>query len=183
MKYIFALLLVLVTSPVFAQAQTQTPSSTDIILTEMQSLNAEEKDKLAQAAQDIRAGRSTAQAAKEWVEVGSSIGQGLSATARELGVAVNDFAKSPVGKIAVALIVWKVAGSAIVHLIISMISVGLLFGWYRMFVRTFGEFNDAGKLIRFNIKDSEAGDGWAFMVMLIFPAALFGTFLVSLATM
>lgn len=52
-----------------------------------------------------------------WVQVGSNLGKGLAATAKELGVAVNEFANTPIGKLATALIVWNIMGSAIVHIV------------------------------------------------------------------
>ena len=52
-----------------------------------------------------------------WVQVGSNLGKGLAATAKELGVAVNEFANTPIGKLATVLIVWHIMGSTIVHIV------------------------------------------------------------------
>ena len=49
--------------------------------------------------------------------MGADIGKGLGAVAKELGIAVNDFSKTPVGMISMGLIVWKVAGGPIVHVV------------------------------------------------------------------
>ena len=52
-----------------------------------------------------------------WSQVGANLGKGLAATAKELGVAVNDFANTPIGKVATFLIIWHIMGSAIVHIV------------------------------------------------------------------
>jgi len=54
---------------------------------------------------------------QKWAEVGSAVGKGLVATARELGVEVNEFAKTGVGKLAIVLLVWNVLGSDIIHIV------------------------------------------------------------------
>lgn len=54
--------------------------------------------------------QSTAQSVKEWVDIGSAVGVGLASTAKELGVAANDFANTPVGKFTVFLIAWNYMG-------------------------------------------------------------------------
>lgn len=51
-----------------------------------------------------------------WTTVGANLGKGLAATAKELGVAVNDFANTPIGKIATFLIIWHIMGTAVVHI-------------------------------------------------------------------
>lgn len=53
---------------------------------------------------------------EKYVSVGEQIGKALAVTARELGVEVNNFATSPVGMIAIFLIVWHFFGVMMVHL-------------------------------------------------------------------
>ena len=63
------------------------------------------------------------EAATDWLEVGNQYGQMvagfISGTARELGVAVNEFAMSPVGLLSVALVVYHFAGDAILGFVTS----------------------------------------------------------------
>ena len=59
----------------------------------------------------------TEEKVEKWVKIGSQVGQGLAGAAKELGVAVNDFAKSPVGQLTMALIVWHMMGGVLVHLV------------------------------------------------------------------
>lgn len=47
---------------------------------------------------------------KEYVTIGKEIGMAIAATCKELSVEVNQFVKTPVGKITMALIVYKVVG-------------------------------------------------------------------------
>ena len=53
---------------------------------------------------------------ERWVKIGSNIGQGLAGAAKEVGVAVNDFAQTPVGQMTMALIVWHMIGAQLIHL-------------------------------------------------------------------
>jgi hypothetical protein len=57
-----------------------------------------------------------------WVDAGVQLGKGLAAVAKELGVAANDFVKTPVGKLTAAVILYKFMGKDLIKLI-----VGLLF--------------------------------------------------------
>ncbi len=52
----------------------------------------------------------TPQKVDEWTQVGANIGKGLVAAAKEIGTATVDFSKTDLGKITVAVIVWKVVG-------------------------------------------------------------------------
>ena len=47
---------------------------------------------------------------QQYVEIGKGIGAGLGEAARSMGVAVNDFAATPVGRLTTWLIIWKVVG-------------------------------------------------------------------------
>ncbi len=58
----------------------------------------------------------TEEKVEKWVKIGSNIGQGLAGAAKEVGVAVNDFAKTPVGQMTMVLIVWHMIGAQLIHL-------------------------------------------------------------------
>ena len=177
------LLFALCSFPVFAQQQVTT---TEALYSKVATLNEEQKALLLENATAIQNGTSTAVKTKAWVDVSASLGTALAATAREMGVAVNDFARSPVGKLATVLIVWKVIGDDIVKLFISLGALLLMFGWYRMFLRSFGDYDDKGKLIKISTKtgysDSKHGDGWMFLMMFLFPIGLLTTFIIPLAS-
>lgn len=54
---------------------------------------------------------------EKWVKFGASIGQGIGGAAKEIGMATNEFVNTPVGKLAVGLIVWKVMGHEVTHIV------------------------------------------------------------------
>lgn len=103
----------------------------------------------AEALKAIHSGSSsTAAKAQEWIDIGNGLGAGLASTAERLGIAVNKFAYTPVGRMAMVLIIWSFMGSTIIHFMAALFSLVLLFGWWRAYRRIHGSFNDKGKLIR-----------------------------------
>lgn len=75
---------------------------------------------------------------EKWVKIGSQVGQGLAGAAKELGIAVNDFAKTPVGQLTMMLIVWHMVGGVLVHIFggILIMVIGLWFVHF-MFKRAY----------------------------------------------
>ena len=67
----------------------------------------------------------------KYAELGTVIGKALAGSARELGVAVNDFAKTDVGYLATVLIVWHFLGEDILHFTIALfiLLIGLTVLW------------------------------------------------------
>lgn len=61
-------------------------------------------------------GSVTLDTANEWVNIGERIGKGFAGAAKELGIAANQFAETPVGKWVAFLIVWHFFGAMAVHL-------------------------------------------------------------------
>jgi len=86
----------------------------------------------------------------EWVNLGSSIGKGLSSSAKELGVTVNEFSKTSVGKWTMFLIIFKVIGSHILHFIAGMLM--LIIG---IPITTFLINKKVGVEITYNEKDGK----------------------------
>lgn len=79
-----------------------------------------------QTAIEVVAAAPVVDQAQKWVDLGGSIGKGLASTARELGVAVNDFSQTSIGKWTMFLIVFKIMGSTIIHIFGGLIF--LIFG-------------------------------------------------------
>jgi len=71
---------------------------------------------------------STPAKVSEWIDIGSKIGQAMGGAAKEIGVAVNEFVKTPVGQWTMAIIVWKFMGGVIMHLaggvLVAIIGMG-----------------------------------------------------------
>jgi len=68
----------------------------------------------------------------EWVNVGEHIGAMITGTAKSVGIAANEFVNTPVGMMAMGLIVWHYMGGMLVHMFgASMIlALGLGSLWY-----------------------------------------------------
>ena len=58
---------------------------------------------------------------KNWAGIGTEIGKMIGSAAREIGVAANDFVKTPVGMMTATLIVWHFIGKAVVSIIFGLI--------------------------------------------------------------
>ena len=87
------------------------------------------------------------------IDIGNGLGEGLAATAQKLGVVANDFAKSPVGKLAMVLIIWNYMGDDI---------MGFFAGFFILFLagiayvyqmrKTYGEYTAEGKFIKYDVQ-------------------------------
>lgn len=134
------------------QQQDQNRRTTELVFAKVATMTPMQREELLKSATEIESGKTAAQTTREWVDIGSSLGDALASTASKLGVAVNDFAKSPVGILAIALILWNQLGETIIHLS----TAALLFGpglmlWFIIFRRAFGVFNEHGKLVSYDL--------------------------------
>lgn len=87
-------------------------------------------------------------------EVTRGIGRGIADAAREAGIQVNEFARSPVGVITIIIIVWKFMGPQLSSMLFVLLWVGILLPlWVRQLKRTFGLYNEKGKFVKY---DTEA---------------------------
>jgi hypothetical protein len=78
------------------------------------------------------------EAVREWVDIGTAIGSGLAASAKELGVAVNDFATSPVGIFTMVLIAWHYVGGELVSIVFGFVWLAFTIPmWLWMYRRQF----------------------------------------------
>jgi len=86
----------------------------------------------------------------EWVDLGKNIGMAVAATAKELGVAADEFLQSTTGKITVVLIVWKVMGEDIIGVVggsIAWLVLANIVLWsFRYFHMTKRVVNKEGKV-------------------------------------
>jgi hypothetical protein len=130
---------------------------------------------------------SYADEAEKWVNIGSHLGKGLAATAKELGVAVNDFVQTPVGQVASALIIWKLIGREMMHVLGS--GIILFFGFTGLAimmnahrVRKEWEKSEGGKMVLKSISKSELSDEdiWFFSLASL---VVLGASLITLFTL
>jgi hypothetical protein len=178
MKYILLFLALMFAAPVFAQEQ---PSPSQELTAEIAKMSDTEKAKALQA---IRAGESPAAAhAREWIDIGNGLGAGLAATAEKLGVVANDFAKSPVGQLAMVLIIWNYMGDDIIGWLggLFILFTGVPF-WLYQFRKTFGVYSDKGKFIHYDVRAMVGNDtGAVAFFMCVALAVIFITAIVFIA--
>lgn len=75
---------------------------------------------------------SAPEAVDQWLNIGERVGKMIGGAAKEVGMVVNDFVKTPVGMVAMGLIVWNYMGTMIVHVVGGMfvIILGTIVVWY-----------------------------------------------------
>lgn len=178
MRYLLIVLLVFCAFPALAQESTAERS---------QRVNAELNRKIANMTDDEKAAALTrleekgaAQITSEWIDVGEKLGKGLSATAREMGVEVNAFSQTPVGKLAVFLLVWNFFGSDLAKLSITGIGLfvflpTLLFMMRKAVIR----YTNEGKVAKWDFDELDSGVGFIFLV---FGFATLATIIIPLFT-
>lgn len=66
----------------------------------------------------------------KWGELGKGVGEALLSAARELGVAANDFARTPLGMVTTGIVVYKIIGRDLLKIIVGSIlfTLGWVFG-------------------------------------------------------
>lgn len=57
--------------------------------------------------------------ASKWADLGSNVGKAAVSAAKELGVAANDFVQTPLGKVTMGIVIFKVIGNALIHLVLG----------------------------------------------------------------
>lgn len=141
MKHILATLLLMLASAFAFAGALDSQSARDAGFDELSQTEkadlikqiADKKAAKSQAANAVKVVEQTTPAkVNDWLDIGSRIGAGMAGAAREMGVAVNDFAKTPVGIWTIALITWKFVGSVAVHVIGGLLIwlVGFTFIWW-----------------------------------------------------
>lgn len=96
---------------------------------------------------------STPQKVSEWVDVGTKIGQGIGGAAKEVGIAVNEFVKTPVGMAVMGIFVWKFMGGVIVHVVggvlVWLFGFGFVIYLQRITCRITKEYGEPRTLLGF----------------------------------
>lgn len=122
MKRVIAAILLVASSVAFGATQSGL-SSSDLNSAGFSKLSEAEKAAIIKQVADTAATKnifgqnseSTDERVERWVNIGTKLGQALGGAAKEVGVAVNDFAKSPVGQLTTVLIVWHMIGAQLIH--------------------------------------------------------------------
>lgn len=109
----------------------------------------------------------------KYAELGTVIGKALAGSAHELGVAVNDFAKTDVGYLATVLIVWHFLGEDILHFAIAIfiLLIGLTVLWVLLDSQRGGSYqtvNNKQQFIKGKLSSDETtGYFFGLVVLLI----------------
>lgn len=111
--YVFVMSLFMAIS--FAHADISVPNVSQMSKEQVEMLKKQIEIKEAAPEQ------STTQKVSEWANIGKNVGEGLVATAKELGVAANDFAKTDLGKLTIIILLWHFFGKSLVILAFCVI--------------------------------------------------------------
>jgi len=77
--------------------------------------------------------KSTQENVKGWIGIGSEIGKAVDASMQAITSRTNEFANTPMGKLTVVLVVWKVMGGTLVALF-SIILFTVMFGGWGFYI-------------------------------------------------
>lgn len=123
-RFLLALLLVF-SSAAFAQTKAENITSIDV-----RELSPEMRLELMRQAQKLAnpSVPSTAASASEsvrsemskWGELGAGLGRATVAAAKEIGMAANDFAQTPLGKVTTAIVVYKIIGRDVLRMVVGV---------------------------------------------------------------
>jgi hypothetical protein len=75
------------------------------------------EDQLTQEQKERFAGKNTPEEVHKWAGVGKEVGEAVNSSLQAITTQTDNFAKTGVGKVTIALVVWKVMGDQAVHLI------------------------------------------------------------------
>lgn len=87
----------------------------------------------------------------KWGQLGANVGQAMVQAAKQIGVAAADFANTPLGKVVVAVIVYKIIGASILQSAVfllagSIFMVAGLWSWATIAVKEGVEYEYVPKL-------------------------------------
>lgn len=88
------------------------------MITELEAKQADSKNISATAREET----------EKWVELGGNMGKAAVGAARELGVAANEFVGTPLGKITMAVVVYKVIGADVIGMFVGFGILVFFFG-------------------------------------------------------
>ena len=114
----------------------------------------------------------------QWINIGEQLGKGLASCAKELGIEVNNFVQTPVGKISAVVIIWKLLGRDLVHFGFGTFffifgSILWIYFYKKMCIIESIKLGDSGKLWGYSskeIKYHEQGSVDGTRVVMMFVA-------------
>lgn len=128
-------LLILASSLLMASAHAQTIDISKLTPDQQAALQKSAASMAPGAAVEVKNISATAREETEkWAELGGNMGKAAVGAAREIGMAANEFVSTPLGKITMGVVVYKVIGKEIVR---TVIGLGLLIFFFTMAVVMF----------------------------------------------
>lgn len=100
-------------------ATAQTVDTSGLTQQQIQELAA----KAAEMKQPTNISAAVRQEAEAWGELGANMGKAVVGAAREVGVAANEFAQTPLGKVVVFLTIYKIAGNDLLGVVFGSITL------------------------------------------------------------
>lgn len=172
MKYLL-LILMFLSVPVLAQ---DAKTTNEQLQTKIAAMSDAEKATL--LSQIETPDKPAADVANDWIDVGERLGSGLAATAREMGIAVNDFATTPIGKLTVIVLLWNFMGDDLAKIGVSLSMMFVFLPTWLIVARNlFGTRNSEGKIIGYDLSRQDWGEGFmpvalilVFLGILLFAA-------------
>jgi len=151
---VLSLLLLAFLAPA-VQAQTVRETGFGKANIDVSDLTEEQRAQLALQVSQMKQSKPVLEQTKEYVELGEAIGKAISGSAKEMGIAVNDFIRTDAGKITVFLICWHFFGDQAIHLVsgggffIIFISGWIYFFRKMCMIRSI-EYHENGKKAKVN---------------------------------
>jgi hypothetical protein len=110
-------------------------SSDDVVQAGFNNLSESQKADVIKAVQAQSnkpdSGSTVVEQVDKWADVGIKVGRAMGSCAKELNLAVNDFLKTPAGKLTFIMIGWKIMASDIIHMFGGLIFllIGIVVSW------------------------------------------------------
>lgn len=103
-----------------------------VVQVDTSGLSTEQVNQLKQQAQSMKSDPANVSAkvrqeAEAWSELGANMGKAMVGAAREIGVAANEFATTPLGKVVVVMTAYKIAGKDLLGVVFG--SIIMVFGY------------------------------------------------------
>jgi hypothetical protein len=172
MKYLIPAFVLLIATPAFGQVSTSGLSEVQKAEIEMQAAKMREDNE--------NSPQRALETAKEWSELGTGVGTALVSVSKELGMAADEFSQTSVGKITVAVIVWKVMGAEVVRKLSAILFLFVAIPLWMKYFRKLAvvesiEYHENGKKKRvnhYNVSDYSTGGviiptRWVMMFLLL----------------
>lgn len=121
-KIILVLMVLLLSSNVFAQNNNDTHVTVDL-----QSLNSDTRNSVLSAIEKEKNKNIPTppivnpEKIQSWANIGKELGSAVSQMCKEINMGVNDFVKTPVGIITTCVLIWKLIGQNIINVVVGLV--------------------------------------------------------------